>query len=192
ISSAPLAALRKAVRDAVQRPHGSRSLHAPIDSLGENYFTGIHRLGSLPLAIAVSLPESKVLATWHQELLLSILALSTVAVLFVAGGLLITRALRARAAADAALKKNEARFYEIIYRAPILASVKDTQGRVLFINKALEELFCTTWKEATGKRLRDIHTSRLGPAYAVSELDQEVIDTRQSIQRELTYSTPEG
>ncbi|HEX5777332.1 MAG TPA: PAS domain-containing protein [Xanthobacteraceae bacterium] len=87
------------------------------------------------------------------------------------------------------MKRNEARFHEIMYRAPILVSVKDPRGRVKFINKALEDLFGVPWREAVGKRLKDIHSAMTGPAELISALDLEVAATKQPIQRELTYQS---
>jgi len=143
-SAGSLSALTAAARGmspgAAQSGNGGvLALRAPLDPGGEPYFTALRPLNNLPLAIAVSLSEAEALRSWQQELNLSIIVLGTVALLLMIGGGLMARELHARSAADSALKRNEAHFHEIMYRAPILVSVKDAKGRVKFINKALEE-----------------------------------------------------
>ena len=75
-------------------------------------------------------------------------------------------------------------------RAPILVSVKDVNGRLQFINREMEKRFRISRSEAEGKRLDDLAPT--DAAGVVSALDQEVIDTKHALQREITYSTPEG
>jgi PAS domain S-box-containing protein len=192
-----LSALGQLVRDMRHdRPEGAlpttAAARAPFEPNGEPYLTAVRAVTNMPIAIAVSLSERAATETLHREINRSIVVLGTVAILFVIGGALMLRELRARTAADAALKRNEARFHEIMYRAPILVSVKDTQGRVKFINKALEDLFGVSWKDAVGKRLKDIHSAMTGPAEIISALDLEVTTKKKPMQRELTYQSRSG
>jgi len=178
-------------RSDISSPSIAR-LRAPFEPNGETYLTAARAVSNMPIAVAVSLSERAAVETLHREINRSIVVLGTVAILFIIGGALMLRELRARTAADAALKRNEARFHEIMYRAPILVSVKDTQGRVKFINKALENLFGVSWKDAVGKRLKDIHSAMTGPAEIISALDLEVASKKKPIQRELTYQSRNG
>src|SRR5690606_19718202 len=132
------------------------------------------------------------LRSWHDELNLSVIVLGTVALLLAMGGLLLSRVLRARAAADFALKANQARFHEMMYHAPIFVSVKDTEGRIKFINKALEEYFGLSRNVAAGKKLEEVVAHGIGPGALISTLDREVIKTKAPLQRELAYSTRNG
>jgi PAS domain S-box-containing protein len=192
-----LSALGQVVRDlrsdgAARASRATALARAPLVPNGELYLTAARTVNNMPIAVAVSLSERSAMQTLHREINRSIVVLGTVAILFVIGGALMLRELRARTAADAALKHNEARFHEIMYRAPILVSVKDTQGRVKFINKALEDLFGVPWKDAVGKRLKDIHSAMTGPAEIISALDLEVASKKTPIQRELTYQAQSG
>ena len=190
-------ALSDLVRDmrrdqASLQPAATLAAHAPLEPGGQSYLTALRSVSNMPLVVAVSLSEASAAETLQRELNRSIIVLGTVALLFVLGGVLISRELRARAAADAALKRNEARFHEIMYRVPIFVSVKDPQGRVKFINKALEDLFGVPLKDAVGKRLKDIHSAMTGPAEVISALDLEVSTKKTPIQRELTYQSSKG
>jgi len=185
-----LSSLSRLVRDGRhERANTPLSTRAPLEPNGQSYLTALRPVSNMPLIVAVSLSEVAAAETMQREINRSIVVLGTVAILFIVGGVLISRELRARAASDAALKRNEARFHEIMYRAPILVSVKDPQGRVKFINKALEDLFGVPWKDAVGKRLKDIHSAMTGPAEVISALDLEVAANKMPIQRELTYQT---
>jgi PAS domain S-box-containing protein len=131
-----------------------------------------------------------VLAEWYDELWRTAVAISLIGLLLVVAGFLINREIRARGAADAALRANRARLNEIMDRAPILVSVKDVNGRLQFINRELEKLLRVSRSEAEGKRLEDLAPT--DAAGVVSALDQEVIDTKNTLQREITYATPDG
>ena len=157
---------------------------------GRPYISAFRSLSKPYLILAVSLNEDDVLADWYDELWRTAIAIGLIGLLLVVAGFLINREIRARGAADAALRANRARLNEIMDRAPILVSVKDVNGRLQFINRELEKLLRVSRSEAEGKRLED-----LAPTVAagvVTALDQEVIDTKNTLQREITYSTPEG
>ena len=157
---------------------------------GKRYLSAFRSLSKPHLLLAVSLSEDDVLAEWRTELGRTFLAFGLVGLLLTISGLLINREIRARAAADTALRENRARLHEIMDHAPILVSVKGVDGRIQFINRELEKLLHMSRSEAEGKRLTDL--APRDAAAMVSALDQEVIDTKSPLQREITYSTPEG
>ncbi|HSK30601.1 MAG TPA: cache domain-containing protein, partial [Candidatus Limnocylindria bacterium] len=155
-----------------------RSFDGPLESGGEHYFTVARRIDQAPLAISISIAQSDVLRPWRAEVRTSLIVIGTAALLFAIGAILMSRALRARSAADLALKESQARFQEIMYHAPIFVSVKDTEGRIKFINKALEDFFGYSREEVMGKKLDDIVALGTGPGSLISSLDVEVIDTK--------------
>jgi PAS domain S-box-containing protein len=168
----------------------SQGALALIGSDGDRYLTAYSTIAKLPLVISVALSEDAALEEWREEALTSLLGLALVALLLGGAWFMINRQIRARLEADARLQRNRARFHEIMFNAPILVSVKDTAGRFLFLNHALEKLLGTTLKEAEGKSIADVVDP--GPAGIVAALDREVIDTRRSIQREVSYQTDAG
>ena len=169
---------------------GKGTLRAALTPGGRPYISAFRSLSKPYLILAVSLSEDEALAEWYDEVWRTAVAIGLIGLLLVVAGFLINREVRARGAADAALRANRARLNEIMDRAPILVSVKDVNGRLQFINRELEKLLRVSRSEAEGKRLED-----LAPTVAagvVSALDQEVIDTKNTLQREITYATPEG
>jgi PAS domain S-box-containing protein len=175
---------------ATRDEFGNGLLRGPLVAGGGSYISAFRSLSKPHLLFAVSLSEDDVLAEWHGELLRSLIVLSLIGLILAIAGLLINREIRARAASDAALRENRARLYEIMDHAPILVSVKGPDGKVQFINRQLEKLMNMSRQEAAGKLLKD-----LAPADAaaiVTALDEEVVATKSSLQREVTYSTAEG
>jgi PAS domain S-box-containing protein len=166
------------------------SLRAPLRVAGETYVTGFRSLSNPPLSLAVSLKQSSVLADWRREVLNSVTVLSVVGALMLIAGFLVNREIRARAASDAALRENRARFHEIMYNAPVLVSVKDVDGKIIFMNKALETLLGTSQADAAGKTLHQFTPS--APANLIGSLDREVAATGKALQRELSYPSEDG
>lgn len=171
---------------------GNGSVRGPMEPGGRAYLNAFRTVPRANLILAVSLNEDRVLAAWLKELWNSLAVLGGLGCLLFFAGHLINREIRARAAADLALKESQARFREIMHRVPMLVSVKDTKGRIRFINKALEELFNVSRKEASGKTLHEIVSGGTGQAELISALDQEVVRTKAPLQRELTYETARG
>jgi len=171
---------------------GNGFVRAPIEPGGRAYINAFRTVPRANLILAVSLSEDRALAAWFRELWNSLAVLGGLGCLLFFAGYLISREIRARAAADLALKENQARFREIMHRVPMLVSVKDTKGRIRFINKALEELFNVSRQEASGKTLHEVVSGGTGPAELISALDQEVVRTKAPLQRELTYDTTRG
>jgi PAS domain S-box-containing protein len=167
-------------------------IQGPLDPDGPSYFTAVQMLWNPRLLLAVSLDEDSALAAWRRELLLSIAVIAAMGFVLLTAGYLINREIQARAAADKALKANQARFDEIMYNAPMLVSVKDPKGRVKFINRELEKLFDTTANDALGKTLHDIVSIGTGPADLIANLDRQVVETKTPVQREMTYATKDG
>jgi PAS domain S-box-containing protein len=157
-----------------------------------NYLQAFRQIDSAGFLLTVSIDEDKALSAWRREAWNSSGVVAGLGFLLLFAGYLTNREIRARNAADVALAANQARFHEIMYHAPVLVSVKDRDGRVRFINKALEELFGMPWKEANGKTLHDITVAGVEPADLISELDQEVVRTKAPLQRELSYQTTRG
>src|SRR5579864_2134626 len=87
--------------------------------------------------------------------------------------------------AEQALRFSEARFYSFMNNSPILAYIKDPEGRILYINNTCEEAWNTTladcrgkfdhqlWPAAAAARMRAHDLSVLGrgePSHVVEEL----------------------
>ena len=171
---------------------GDGFLRAPLESGGPVYLNAYRTVRNANLILTVSISEERVFAAWHGELRNSLGVIGALGGLLLFAGYLINREIRARAAADLALTNNQARFHEMMYHAPILVSVKGTDGRIRFINKSLEALFGLSMKEVMGKKLADIDALGTSPGGLITSLDQEVIDTKTPIQRELSYPTRDG
>ena len=54
-------------------------------------------------------------------------------------------------AAEQALRASETRFYSFMNNSPVLAFIKDSEGRVLYINNTCEQTWKTTLAECQGK-----------------------------------------
>ena len=175
---------------ATRDEFGKGLLRGALTPNGRPYISAFRSLSKPYLFLAVSLNEDDVLADWYDELWRTAIAIGLIGLLLVVAGFLINREIRARGVADAALRANRARLNEIMDRAPILVSVKDVNGRLQFINRELEKLLRVSRSEAEGKRLEDLTPT--DAAGVVSALDQEVIDTKSTLQREITYSTQDG
>jgi len=87
--------------------------------------------------------------------------------------------------AEEALRASEARFYSFMNNSPALAFIKDSDGRILYINNTCEEAWNTTladcqgkldrelWPEADAARIRALDLSvldRAEPCHVVEEL----------------------
>ena len=160
-------------------------LRGSLTPEGGPYLSAVRRLSHPPLVLAVSLHEGDALQTWWTEFLISALVIGAVSVIIVFADFLFRRELRARIAADDALKENRARFNEIMYHAPMLVSVKDLDGRIQFINRELEKTLGISFADVQGKRISDSVPAE--PAQLIAELDREVAETKTPIQRELSY-----
>jgi two-component system sensor histidine kinase UhpB len=83
------------------------------------------------------------------------------------------------------LRASEARFYSFMNNSPVLAFIKDADGRILYINNTCEEAWDTTLAQCQGKldqeqwpaadagriRARDLSVLHLGePSHVVEEL----------------------
>jgi PAS domain-containing protein len=147
---------------------GDGFLRAPLADGGKTYLSAYRTVRNANLILTVSMSEERALAAWSIEVRNSIGYLVVLGGLFLFAGYLINREIRARAAADLALKDNQERFDEMMYRAPFLVSVKGIGGQVRFINKAMEELLGLSRDEATGKRLKDMVSLGSGPAELIS------------------------
>jgi PAS domain S-box-containing protein len=171
---------------------GDGFLRGPLESGGRNYLSAYRTVRNANLILTVSMSEDRALAAWSQEVRNSIGYLIALGAIFLFAGYLINREIRARAAADQALRENQASFDEMMYRAPVLVTVKDTEGRFKFMNKAMEELLGLTREEAMGKTLSQMSTVNTGSPTLISLLDQEVVETKAPLQRELNYPTQGG
>ena len=61
------------------------------------------------------------------------------------------RVLEERRKTEQALSASEARFYSFMNNSPALASIKDAEGRILYINNTCEKLWNRTLRECQGK-----------------------------------------
>lgn len=169
---------------------GSGFLRSPLTEGGSMHLTAYHILAKPNALLAVSLSEDDVLRHWRNELWGSAIGVGAIGLLLMIAGLLIDREIRARAAADTALRENRERLNEILDRAPIVVSVKDTAGKLIFINRALEKLLGISRTEAKGKELREFAADHV--ASLIRELDKEVIESKAALQREVSYSVDDG
>jgi len=90
-----------------------------------------------------------------------------------------------------ALEKNQARFKEIFDNAPMVVTIKDLDGRYIFVNRGTEEWTEHSNRELMGKTVRDLFgdTDYTRDHEAV---DREVIKTGKSAQREFVTPHPLG
>lgn len=169
---------------------GSGYLRVPLEAGGASYLSAIRTLGKPNLVLAVSLHEGDALAAWYQEALATALIVGGAGILLLIAGLFINWEIRARAEADAALRVNRARFHEIMYHAPTLVSLKDTEGRIMFMNHALERYLGKSLNDVVGKHTREFVSE--GAAPLIARLDKEVLAKKSPIQREVSYPSKDG
>jgi PAS domain S-box-containing protein len=178
--------------EAASQGAGNGFLRAPLESGGRSYLSAYRTVRKANVILGVSIGEDRVFGPLLTDILIALGLSAVLGGVLLFAGYLINREIRARAFADAALKVQEARFQEIMYHAPVFVSVKDTQGNVEFINKALEDFFGRSKEQVKGKKLEEIVSAGTGPGRLIASLDQEVIDTKTPLQRELSYPTMSG
>jgi PAS domain S-box-containing protein len=119
------------------------------------------------------------------------------AVSFVLGVLLVeTNSMHGRMAETktllaGALSRNQARFKEIFDNAPMIVTIKDLNGRYIFVNRGTEQWTEHSNKELIGSTVRDL----FGDTEYTREhetVDQEVVSTGKAIQREFVTPHPLG
>ena len=91
---------------------------------------------------------------------------------------------------EAALRDAQARFQAIMDHAPFDVTLKDLEGRYLFVNRAFERDHKVNASDILGKTLGHIYP----PEYACvfEAIDREVLARGESIQREVVAPRPDG
>jgi PAS domain S-box-containing protein len=92
--------------------------------------------------------------------------------------------------AASALQASEERFQAFMGHSPTLCFIKDEQGRMVFLNRAMAEAFGVKLEEMVGKN--DFDWLPLEAARAVIEYDQRVLETDAAAQQIETITTGDG
>lgn len=129
---------------------------------------------------------------WYAGRSYGLLAASFIlGVLLVETNLMHGRLARTKSLLSEALEKNAARFKEIFDNAPLVVTVKDLQGRYIFVNRGTEQWTEHTNEELIGKTVRDLFGDS-DYTRTHEAADREVIETKNSIQREFITPHPLG
>jgi PAS domain S-box-containing protein len=103
------------------------------------------------------------------------------------GGVVVDISDRKRA--ELALHESESRFRSFMAHAPFEMVVKDTGGRYLMVNRAVEESWGKSDAGILGRRVQEISGD---PSFAVvQEMDREVVATGRVVTREIHFSDPD-
>jgi sigma-B regulation protein RsbU (phosphoserine phosphatase) len=100
------------------------------------------------------------------------------------------RALLRLGRAETALQISEARLRDILDHAPVVAHVKDLDGRYLLVNRHWEKLFHFTQEQVAGKTSEDVHGPDLGKALHANDL--RVIETGTPLEFEEVVHQDDG
>lgn len=89
------------------------------------------------------------------------------------------------------LTRNQARFKEIFDNAPMVVSIKDLDGRYVFVNRGTEQWTEHSNEELIGKTVRDLFGDT-DYTREHEEVDREVAETGKAVQREFVTPHPLG
>jgi PAS domain S-box-containing protein len=97
----------------------------------------------------------------------------------------LRRALEEQQRSEQALRDSEARFRSFMEHAPVEMVVKDLDGRIRMVSRAVEEIWDRPAEELLGRHTSDISDS---PGVPVAEaMDREVIATGRTVAREIHF-----
>jgi PAS domain S-box-containing protein len=103
------------------------------------------------------------------------------------GGVVVDISDRKRA--ELALHESESRFRSFMEHAPFEMVVKDTDGRYLMVNRAVEESWGRSDAGILGRRAQEVSGD---PSFAiVQEMDREVAATGRVVTREIHFTDPD-
>jgi PAS domain S-box-containing protein len=166
-------------------------LRAPLEPGGPSYLSAYRTLSDRPLVVAVSLSEKDVFDAWLAENKGQIGLLLLCGLALLVAWILIDRQIRDSLAVTASLQKSHARFQEIFDFTPLVLTVKDTDGRYLFVNRGFEQWTGRDRSALLGRTVRDIY---LDTKYteAHEALDRELLQSKKPLQREISRAQPSG
>jgi PAS domain S-box-containing protein len=95
-----------------------------------------------------------------------------------------------RKQAEAALRESEERFQAFMNNSPVVAFIKDDEGRYLYLNEVMEDKFQISFEEMFGKTDRDWLPPDV--ADAVMTVDRQVLDSGEAQQLIELVPTPDG
>ncbi len=95
-----------------------------------------------------------------------------------------------RKQAEAALRQSEERFQAFMNNSPVVAFIKDEQGRILYMNEVMEQRFQVNLEQMYGKTDHDWLPADI--ADAVGAVDREVLASGQPQQVIELVPTPDG
>jgi PAS domain S-box-containing protein len=165
-------------------------LRAQFDVGGTDHLNAYRVISNPPLALAVSLSETELLATWWARTAVASAILAGFGIVLIVAWRMLTREIRARAKADAALRANQAQFQSIMDHAPMLVSLRDLDGRFTFINRAYVEFARQSEESILGHTVAELRSREYSDSIAVQ--DREVIEQRRAIQWEMSVPKPNG
>jgi len=102
----------------------------------------------------------------------------------------LRRELAERERAEEALRDAEERFNAFMDHSPVLAFVKDAEGRYVYVNAGFERYFHTTRNEAVGRT--DHHYATPEVARRTAEMDRELIERGGTLEYVGPTAMPDG
>ena len=97
----------------------------------------------------------------------------------------LRRALEEQQRSEQALRDSEARFRSFMEHAPVEMVVKDLDGRIRMVSRAVEEIWDRPAEDLLGRRTSDIADT---PGVPVAEaMDREVVETGRTVAREIYF-----
>jgi PAS domain S-box-containing protein len=97
----------------------------------------------------------------------------------------LRRALEEQQRSEQALRDSEARFRSFMEHAPVEMVVKDLDGRIRMVSRAVEQIWDRPAEELLGRRTSDISDT---PGVPVAEaMDREVVETGRTVAREIYF-----
>jgi PAS domain S-box-containing protein len=130
---------------------------SPLEAGGPDYISAYRSLNEPPVIIAVSLAKSDMLAAWRGEAVIVGLVVAGTGLALLLAALLIAREIRARAAADQALRDHE------LWASGIVADALDAiiqvneRGEVVEWNQQAETIFGWSRQEAIGQPITALY-----------------------------------
>ncbi|HZF34518.1 MAG TPA: ATP-binding protein [Candidatus Angelobacter sp.] len=97
----------------------------------------------------------------------------------------LRRALEEQQRSEQALRDSEARFRSFMEHAPVEMVVKDLDGRIRMVSRAVEEIWDRPAAELLGRRTSDISDTAGVPV--AEAMDREVVETGRTVAREIYF-----
>lgn len=128
--------------------------------------------------------------TLHEKLEFILTGLLSAGLAMIYPMILLRRSMARRERAEADLRESERRFRVFSDNSPVLFSLKDAEGRYVFVNEQWEKIVGLSSEGVRGKAPKDVLPEVM--ASISTRLDEEAIKAKEVIEKEVKYPLSDG